>query len=90
MEPIEPAFRLFSVEPNLAKLNVVKSVVPTQWGNISLHAKKVERELHISLDVPFGTEAIVRCPQGYEKLACGDKMARELRLPSGKYSLIAK
>ena len=90
IEPVEPAFRLFSVEPNLAKLNFVKSVVPTQWGNISLHAKKLGQELHISLDVPFGTEAIVRCPQGYENLICGEKVGKELRLPSGEHSLIAK
>ena len=90
IEPVEPAFRLFSVEPNLAKLNFVKSVVPTQWGNISLHAKKLGRELHISLDVPFGTEAVVRCPQGYENLICGEKVGKELRLPSGDHSLIAK
>jgi hypothetical protein len=90
IEPVEPAFRLFSVEPNLAKLNFVESVVPTQWGNISLHAKKIEQELHISLDVPCGTETIVRCPQGYEALTCEGKTAKELRLPSGEHTIIAK
>ena len=90
IEPTKPAFRQFSVEPNLAKLNFVESVVPTQWGNISLHAKKVGQELHITLDVPFGTEAIVRSPQGYEMLICGNTTAKELKIPSGVHSLIAK
>ena len=90
IEPIEPAFRKFSVEPNLAKLNFVESVVPTKWGNIELHAKKSDGELNISLTVPYGTEAVVRCPQGYTSLTYGGTTAKEITLSSGKHILTAK
>lgn len=90
IEPVEPAFKKFSVEPNLASLNFVESSVPTQWGNIELRAEKSGAELLISLVVPNGTEAVVRCPMGYTTLSCGDKVGSEIVLSAGMYKISAR
>ena len=88
--PIEPAFKRFSVEPNLASLNSVKSVVPTRFGNIELQAQKQDGVLTIDLIVPNSTTAEVRLPRGYSRLVCGDKSDKVLTLTEGRYTIIAK
>ncbi|MBE6174423.1 MAG: glycoside hydrolase [Rikenellaceae bacterium] len=88
--PIEPAFSKFSVEPNLATLRYVKSVVPTRFGNIEMYAKKGSGELNINLVVPQNTEAEVRLPQGYSSLECGKMSGRVLTLSAGKYEIVVR
>ncbi len=88
--PIEPAFRRFSVEPNLATLNHVHSIVPTPFGNIALAADKGEGVLKIGLTVPENTEAEIRLPQGYTQLTSGEKSGKTLTLTAGNYTIEAR
>ena len=88
--PIKPKFEHFSVEPNLASLNYVKSVVPTVYGNIELHAEKGSDALTIELTVPDSTTAEVRLPKGYSSLECGELSEERLTLHAGKHKIIAK
>ena len=88
--PIKPKFEHFSVEPNLASLNYVKSVVPTVYGNIELHAEKGSDALTIELTVPDSTTAEVRLPKGYSSLECGELSGERLTLHAGKHKIIAK
>ena len=90
IEPIAPKFEKFSVEPNLATLNHLESVVPTQFGNIEMCAEKCGKELKISLVVPNGTTAEVRLPKGYSSLICGAEVSEILTLSSGKYEIVAQ
>lgn len=88
--PIEPAFRRFSVEPNLATLNHLHSIVPTPFGCIALRAEKREGALAMELTVPEGTTAEMRLPQGYSQLTCGEMSGAVLTLPAGHYSIEAR
>ena len=88
--PIEPAFKRFSVSPNLATLQFVESVVPTIFGNIEMRAERVNSQLIMALTVPQGTTAQVVAPQGYSVLECNGVHAPELTLSSGKYMIIAE
>lgn len=88
--PIEPAFRRFSVEPNLATLNHVHSIVPTPFGNIALAADKGEGVLKIGLTVPENTEAEIRLPQGYTQLTSGKESGKTLTLTAGNYTIEAR
>ncbi|MBR1961752.1 MAG: glycoside hydrolase [Alistipes sp.] len=90
IEPVEPAFRKFAVKPNLATLNSVESVVPTQFGNIELSAYKRDNSLVINISIPESTEAEVRLPQGYSKLSCGDYSGAIVVLGHGKHTVIAE
>ncbi len=86
--PIKPAFKRFSVTPNLASLNWVESVVPTPYGEIKMRAEKGENTLTIDLTVPTNTDALVTLPQGYSLLQCGDEVATELSLSDGTYRIV--
>ena len=88
--PIEPKFKKFSVEPNLATLNFVESVVPTIFGNIKMHAQKRDNELIINLTVPSSTTAEIRTPQGYSRLVCSNNSDRTITLSAGEYTIVAK
>ena len=88
--PVEPAFKRFTVEPNLATLNFVECVVPTIYGNIEMSAKRVGAQLVITLIVPQGTTAQVVVPQGYNNLECDGVHTQQLILTEGKYTIIAE
>ena len=88
--PIAPKFEKFSVEPNLATLNYVKSKVPTVYGFIEMYAKKQGGALEIALTVPSGTTAEVRLPQGYSRLECGELSGEMITLTAGEYKVIAR
>lgn len=88
--PLEPAFRRFSVEPNLATLNCVHSVVPTRFGEIVMRAEKRDGELVVELTVPVDTQAEVRLPQGYAQLQSGEQSGERLTLSAGEHTIIAK
>ena len=88
--PVEPQFKTFSVEPNLASLRFVESVVPTVYGNIEMRAEKCGKELKIRLNVPCSTTAEVNLPKGYTELAYGDKLGTKLVLGEGEHIVIAK
>ena len=90
IEPIEPAFRRFKVEPNLATLKFVESIVPTRFGNIEMRAERCDEELKITLLVPNGATAEVCAPKGYSSLLCGAETGDVLVLPSGKHEVVAR
>ena len=90
IEPVEPAFRRFKVQPNLATLNFVESVVPTRFGNIVMRAEKVEKNLKINLKVPYGTTAEICLPNGYAELACLQQIGKSLTLGAGGYEIVAR
>ena len=94
IEPIEPAFRRFKIQPNLATLNFVESVVPTRWGNIEMRAEKIEKSLKIKLIVPSGTIAELYLPKGYTEFDFGgadvEQQCGAWVLSSGKYEIVAK
>ena len=89
IEPITPKFEQFRVSPNLATLTRVKSVVPTESGNIVLSAERKECRLEMTLTVPAGTVAKVIVPQGYTAIACNGNEGVELTLTQGEYCITA-
>ena len=88
--PIEPKFKRFAVEPNLAKLNYIKSVVPSVYGNIEMSAVKAGNKLEIKLLVPSETTAVVRLPQGYSELVCDGKSGTTIELTEGTHTIVAQ
>lgn len=88
--PIEPRFKRFSVEPNLASLNFVSSVVPTIYGDIELYATRGKNALIINITVPANTEAEIRLPKGYNKLKSGDNIGSKIVLSEGKHRVVAQ
>lgn len=89
ISPIEPAFKRFSVCPNLATLNMVNSSVPTIYGNINMKAEREAQTLKITLSVPANTTAEVSLPQGYNVLTYNDTKSTSLTLPQGEYIIVA-
>ena len=89
IEPITPKFEQFRVSPNLATLTRVKSVVPTESGNIVLSAERKECRLEMTLTVPAGAVAKVIVPQGYTTIACNGNEGVELTLTQGEYFITA-
>ena len=90
IEPIKPSFSSFSVEPNLATLRIVESVVPTKFGNIELRAEKSGKRLIIDILVPNSTKAEIRLPKGYVQLQCNDAVGEKIVLTAGKYRVVAE
>lgn len=89
--PIEPEYRKFSVEPNLATLNFVESVVPTNFGNIEMRAEKRGGGLLINLTVPALTQAEVRLPHGYSELRVRNEVSNTtLLLSEGEHTIAIK
>lgn len=54
VEPLEPGFRMFRVEPHLAGLKWAKGTVPTPHGDIRVSVEPGS----IEITVPPGTEAV--------------------------------
>ena len=88
--PIEPAFKCFSVSPNLGSLKRVHSVVPTIFGNIDMNAERLNQLLNITLTIPQGTIAQIIVPKGYSTLECNGEEAPQLTLNEGTYTIIVK
>ena len=88
--PLEAAFKSFTVKPNLATLNFVESLVPTIFGNITMRAERVCKQLVITLTIPEGTTAHISVPQGYSNLECNGINAQKLTLSAGNYTIIAE
>ena len=89
ISPIEPAFKSFKVEPNMAMLRRMECVVPTNYGEIKLSARRLGT-YEISLTVPQGTTAQVVVPQGYSSVECNGVKAPLLTLTSGEYKIMVE
>jgi alpha-L-rhamnosidase len=60
--PVEPAFREFSVLPQMGPLKSIKTLVPTIYGNIELELAG-QPSFGMNLTVPEGTTAYVGVPK---------------------------
>lgn len=74
IEPAEPGFRVFTVNPRLGSLSEASAEVPTHWGTIRVDLRKKGRKLDVTLQVPEGTRARVMARDGSVK-----------EFPSGKH-----
>ena len=74
IEPAEPGFRVFTVNPRLGSLLEASAEVPTHWGTIRVDLRKKGRKLDVTLQVPEGTRARVMVRDGSVK-----------EFPSGKH-----
>ncbi len=73
--PIEPGFKSFAISPQMANLNEVKAEVVTHYGVIKVDIRRKNDKLHMTFEVPEGTEAYVV------------KRGREHRYGGGKHSV---
>ncbi|MBR5885075.1 MAG: glycoside hydrolase [Alistipes sp.] len=89
ISPIEPAFKSFKVEPNMAMLRRIDCVVPTNFGEIKLSARRLGI-FEITLTVPQGTTAQVVAPHGYSTVECNGEKAPQLTLTSGEYKILVE
>lgn len=60
--PTKPAFKEFAVLPQMGPLKQIETVVPTQYGNISLKLRN-QKAFQMNLTVPKGTAAIIGIPK---------------------------
>ncbi len=60
--PTQPAFREFSVLPQMGSLKRIETVVPTRFGNIQLKLTQGP-VFRMEVDVPEGTTAAIGIPQ---------------------------
>ena len=89
ISPIEPAFKSFTVEPNMAMLRRIDCVVPTNFGEIKLSARRLGI-FEITLTVPQGTTAQVVAPHGHSTVECNGEKAPQLTLTSGEYKILVE
>ncbi len=90
ISPLEPAFKKFRVSPNPATLNRIHTVVPTIFGNIEMKVAKRAKELHIELNVPEKTTAVIDLPQGYKVLKSAETEGKTLTLGAGCHTIVAR
>ncbi len=87
ISPVKPAFREFSVKPELGNLKYVKTVVPTQFGSIKLNVNR-ENGYKVNITVPKGTKAQILLPKDYTKYSVnGSKKKLSLNADGTKYVL---
>ncbi len=87
ISPVKPAFREFSVKPELGNLKYVKTVVPTQYGSIKLNVNR-ENGYKVSITVPKGTKAQILLPKDYAKYSVnGSKKKLSVSADGTKYLL---
>lgn len=60
--PEQPGFETFSIRPQVGPLKEIHCVTPTVKGDITLHLKRTEDQLSLSVDIPSGTVARVGIP----------------------------
>ncbi len=87
ISPVKPAFREFSVKPELGNLKYIKTVVPTQYGSIKLNVNR-ENGYKVSITVPKGTKAQILLPKDYAKYSVnGSKKKLSVSADGTKYLL---
>lgn len=84
---VEPAFRKFSVCPNLGSLKWINTAVPTTYGLIGMRAERMKKQLNVTLLVPEGTTACINIPAEYKKIVLnGRSYNHSIILEDGEYS----
>lgn len=59
IEPLEPGFRKFCLDPQMGYLKEVDAKVDTNYGLIEVSLRRKGRRVEVALVVPEGTEAVV-------------------------------
>lgn len=93
IETVEPGFRVFKVEPHMAYLNHIRTIVPVSQGrNIQLNLDKDGITCKMTLKIPEGTSAHVTLLDGYHTWAINGNTQPEhkLMLPAGKWEIVMK
>lgn len=93
IETVEPAFRTFSVSPNLGNLNYVNVVVPLNKNReIRLSVFNDINSSKIKLFVPVDTKALFCLPQQYSVCIINEKITQKgtnrLELLPGLYNIV--
>ena len=71
--PTKPAFKEFSVLPQMGQIKSIESVVPTKFGNIKLSLQQGSG-FSMKLSVPKGTKAVAGVPKkGVKSIAINGK-----------------
>ena len=73
----------------MAMLRRIDCVVPTNFGEIKLSARRLGI-FEITLTVPQGTTAQVVAPHGYSTIECNGEKAPQLTLTSGEYKILVE
>jgi hypothetical protein len=95
IQPLEPGFSKFKIEPQIDGLQQVSLKIPTIKGAISCDVQQEEDGLKIAVEVPGNTEATLILPSGFKiKEIKGLKPQTNLEtdeivLVSGNYLILA-
>lgn len=95
IQPLEPGFSRFKIEPQIDGLQQVKLEMPTIKGTIEVAVMQDEGSMKMEIEVPGNTEAIVILPSGVKirevkglNIASEDP-GSEIILRSGSYIILA-
>ena len=104
--PLEPAWKVFSIEPDPASFKRASIEIPSVSGVIKSAFVRDGKKFAMNIEVPRGTEAVLYMPtftsslklkiNGSENISAFDEKKykhsskRSLRLPSGKYEIVAE
>ena len=95
IQPLEPGFSKFKIEPQIDGLQQVSLQVPTIKGTIHCDIEQEEEGLKIAVEVPGNTEAKVLLPTGFiirEVIGLSvslEDRANKVNLKSGSYVILA-
>ncbi len=86
---IEAGFKSFEVRPNLASLEWIRSVTPTDFGTIELYVEQGDAGMTAQLSVPESTTAKFVAPEWAKSVVVDGRSysGREVELSSGKYKI---
>lgn len=68
IEPLEPGFRRFSIDPQMGPLKEIDTEMETNYGRIVLSARRSGRTITLKVSVPEGTQAEIPAAKSSEKL----------------------
>jgi alpha-L-rhamnosidase len=60
VQPIDPAFKTFKVEPYLGDLTYARGIMPTPGGEIDVNVEKKDGEVVLTVIVPKDTTALIK------------------------------
>ncbi len=103
IQPLDPGFKTFVVNPQPNGLENIDIKIPTILGSIQCNLSTTENEWNLKIDVPGNSEALVLIPSELKNLILNNKtieansvihylgMSRNMvRLKSGKFNISAK
>ncbi len=97
--PLEPAWKIFKVKPQLGNLTYAETENVTVAGKIAIKVASNYKGLQIELSIPTNTEAVVHIPSKYDKISINKKRVestktegedRLLVVNGGNYIIVAR